>query len=293
MAQIERDAAIENLTPLIYRLNNEGVRAIADENYVPNFRSETHRELIDKLTGWDAPITLDLLSSINPSFRTFQTKSDDVLYLHPDRMKSLEENLEIADKLIFIITAAPGSGKDTITTMLENFPIYQYIIRPLTGTTRPEKTEDPKDKVTIRCYSEEEFNRMKQNGELIEHVTQWPHQYGTRRIDMEAALMQPNKKIILWRGEPIGALKIKYWAKTRNIPTAWFFLLPRSGSFKNLFEAIGKRNNAKDWREAKGVWEILCAAPFADGILINPDSPEGPVKPTRAIEQYLRSHLPR
>lgn len=266
---------------MVFDLKTEALTA------VPNFSADKFQPLIDILHTWEEPIRPKLLEKLNPLYSNFHAEPGSVLFTHVNHMEKLNLQIQNSEKMILIVSAAPTSGKDTITEMLLNSPVGSLINRPLTGTTREERKNDPNDKKTIRYYSTDEFQTFIKNDELIEYVPQGHDFYGTRKRDMQEALEQPGKKIVLWRGEPIGGRRMKDWASQQNIPVVWMFLLP-SRSFSNLFDKINMREGAREWRLGKAIWELTIAPEVADVILTNPyDAKHGPIKAVKALENFL------
>ena len=86
---------------------------------------------------------------------------------------------------LFVITGPSGVGKGTlIRRLLERMPQLELSV---SATTRPPRPGEL-DGVEYHFESEEEFDRMARNGELLEHATYSGHRYGTPRAEVEPRL---------------------------------------------------------------------------------------------------------
>jgi guanylate kinase len=86
---------------------------------------------------------------------------------------------------LFVITGPSGVGKGTlIRRLLERMPQLELSV---SATTRPPRPGE-RDGVEYHFESEEEFDRMARDGELLEHATYSGHRYGTPRAEVEPRL---------------------------------------------------------------------------------------------------------
>jgi guanylate kinase len=86
---------------------------------------------------------------------------------------------------LFVITGPSGVGKGTlIRRLLERMPQLELSV---SATTRPPRPGE-QDGVEYHFESEEEFDRMARDGELLEHATYSGHRYGTPRAEVEPRL---------------------------------------------------------------------------------------------------------
>ena len=84
-----------------------------------------------------------------------------------------------------MITGPSGVGKGTlIRRLLERMPQLELSVSATTRPPRPGEQEG----VEYHFESEEEFDRMARNGELLEHATYSGHRYGTPRAEVEPRL---------------------------------------------------------------------------------------------------------
>ncbi len=150
--------------------------------------------------------------------------------------------------LLFVISGPSGTGKGTICDELlknENNNLFLSI----SATTR-EKRKDETEGVTYYYKTIDEFKRMINNGELLEHAVYNGNYYGTLRKNVEQMLDEG--KNVLLEIEPQGALNVKC-----NFPEAilMFVIPPSADELKNRLinrgreseEQIEKRLNAAKW----------------------------------------------
>jgi guanylate kinase len=86
---------------------------------------------------------------------------------------------------LFVITGPSGVGKGTlIARLLERAPDLELSV---SATTRPPRPGE-RDGVEYHFMSEEEFERLAREGQLLEHATYSGHRYGTPRSEVEPRL---------------------------------------------------------------------------------------------------------
>jgi guanylate kinase len=86
---------------------------------------------------------------------------------------------------LFVITGPSGVGKGTLIRRLrERIPDLDLSVSATTRSPRPGE----QDGVDYHFTSEEEFNRMTHEGQLLEHATYSGHRYGTPRSEVEPRL---------------------------------------------------------------------------------------------------------
>lgn len=85
---------------------------------------------------------------------------------------------------LFIISAPSGAGKTSLVGALIN---DGHGGRPVTHTTRLPRPSEC-DGVDYHFVSEADFNKMVENGELLEHATVFGSLYGTSRKALERAM---------------------------------------------------------------------------------------------------------
>jgi guanylate kinase len=86
---------------------------------------------------------------------------------------------------LFVITGPSGVGKGTlIRRLLEEVPALELSV---SATTRPPRPGE-RDGVDYHFTSEDEFDRLAREGQLLEHATYAGHRYGTPRSEVEPRL---------------------------------------------------------------------------------------------------------
>lgn len=104
---------------------------------------------------------------------------------------------------IFIYTGPDGSGRKTISKMVATMFDMETVI---SYTTRPPRHYE-KDGEDYHFVSEEEFMKMKNNGEFLEDVEIEGYRYGIREEDVVKAFEKHN--LIYLTLNPEGAEKLK------------------------------------------------------------------------------------
>lgn len=121
--------------------------------------------------------------------------------------------------LLLVLSGPSGVGKDTIIERMRerNLPFYYTV----TATTRPQR-ETEVHGVHYLFVSEDEFNEMLKQGELLENATVYGKSYGIPRAGVRAALARGEDVIL--KPDVQGAAHLK-----RIISDAVFiFIAPES-----------------------------------------------------------------
>ena len=122
------------------------------------------------------------------------------------------------DGMLVIISGPSGSGKGTVVRQLD--PLKGYAVSISVTTRSPRAGE-----VNGRDYffiSEEEFIRLRQEGELLEHYFYVGNYYGTPKFYVKEQISKG--KVVILEIEVNGALQVK-----ENFPEAVLvFLMPPS-----------------------------------------------------------------
>ncbi|MBT7950025.1 MAG: guanylate kinase [Gammaproteobacteria bacterium] len=146
---------------------------------------------------------------------------------------------------LFIISAPSGAGKTTLVhALLDSSP---NLFVSISHTTRPKRSYE-KDGIDYHFVDENEFDRMTQEGQFLEHAEVFDKNYGTSRTLVEEQLAT-GKDIILeieWQG----AKQIRELLP--NVVS--IFILPPS--YETLEERLGGRGEDNEsierrMREAK------------------------------------------
>ncbi len=133
----------------------------------------------------------------------------------------LEEPLALprAYPLLIVLSGPSGVGKDAVLQRMKERGIALFYA--VTATTRPRR-EGEIDGVHYRFVSPEEFERMKTQGELLEHACVYGNYYGVPKRPVAEALAEGRD--VLVKVDVQGAATIR-----RSYPEALFiFLAPPS-----------------------------------------------------------------
>jgi len=136
--------------------------------------------------------------------------------------------------LLVIISGPSGSGKGTVVKRLDAAKGYA---RSISVTTRPPR-EGEDDGRDYFFTTPEEFTRMRQTGELLEHALFVGHNYGTPRRYVEQQIAEG--KVVVLEIEINGALQVK-----GKFPDAvLIFLMPPT------MDELSRRLNARATEDA-------------------------------------------
>ena len=120
--------------------------------------------------------------------------------------------------MLLIISGPSGVGKTTITHAVER---ELDAVFSVSMTTRPKTAKDVQG-VDYRFVSQEEFDRHREAGELLEWAQVFENCYGTPRQPVQESLAAG--RIVLLEIDVQGAIQVK-----RNLPDAYaLFILPPS-----------------------------------------------------------------
>jgi guanylate kinase len=180
--------------------------------------------------------------------------------------------------MLVIISGPSGSGKGTVVKNL-NYALS------ISVTTR-DKREDEKEGVDYFFCTEEEFVRMRENNELLEHAVYVGEYYGTPRKYVE---MQIDKgEVVVLEIEVNGALQVR-----EKFPDAvLIFLIPPT--IHELTRRLAFRNTENstqiEYRMNKALEEIKLIDQY-DYLVVNDDLQEA-TKEIDAIVavEYLKPH---
>jgi guanylate kinase len=83
---------------------------------------------------------------------------------------------------VFVVTGPSGAGKGTLVrALLDRFEELELAVSATTRARRPGETNG----VEYWFYSEDEFERLVQEGDFLEHVEFAGHRYGTLRSEVD------------------------------------------------------------------------------------------------------------
>ncbi|MGH2350492.1 MAG: guanylate kinase [Chloroflexota bacterium] len=118
---------------------------------------------------------------------------------------------------LFVLSAPSGAGKDTVLKALRRRGLPIHVV--VTCTTRPRRAEEV-DGVDYQFVSQEAFERLREQSELLEHAEYSGHSYGTPKQPAREALARGEDTIL--KIEVQGAADVK-----RQFPgTVMIFLAP-------------------------------------------------------------------
>ncbi|HHT83528.1 MAG TPA: guanylate kinase [Clostridiales bacterium] len=169
----------------------------------------------------------------------------------------------MAKGILFVLSGPSGAGKGTaLKKVFKKLDNLEYSV---SATTRKPRKGEIEGK-NYFFKTDEEFNSMLQNGELLEHVEKYGNRYGTVKSFIEEALNK-GKDVIL-EIETVGAEKIK----NMDFEQVRIFLTP--SSIADLIYRLSARNTeTEDWRAERlrlGKEELKCAYDY-DYIVVNDD----------------------
>ena len=162
---------------------------------------------------------------------------------------------------LYVISGPSGTGKSTvISRVMQQYDNLQFSVSATTRTMRPGET-DGKDYYFV---TREEFEGMRDAGQLLEHAEYVGNYYGTPAAPIQKALDEGTD--ILLDIEPQGALQVK----SRRPDAVLLFLAPPS--VEELARRLrGRGDTAEELvqkRLKQAVWEFTQAEHY-DYIVVN------------------------
>ena len=162
---------------------------------------------------------------------------------------------------LFVLSGPSGTGKSTvISRVMQEYSNLRFSVSATTRPMRPGEV-DGKDYYFV---TREEFLRMRDNGELLEHAEYVGNCYGTPAAPIQKALDEGTD--ILLDIEPQGALQVK----ARRPDAVLLFLAPPS--VEELEHRLRGRGDTAEELVAKrlkqAVWEFTQAEKY-DYIVVN------------------------
>lgn len=120
---------------------------------------------------------------------------------------------------VLVISGPTGSGESTVTNEL--IKRYPNFVRLTTATSRPKRLNE-KDKIDYYFFTEEEFKREVENGNIIEYQNNRNGvYYGSYKPDLEQKL--GSGKIVIINPDIVGT---RFYKKHYHAPT--IFIAPES-----------------------------------------------------------------
>jgi len=142
-----------------------------------------------------------------------------------------------------VLSGPSGAGKDAVLSAMKTRPLPLSFI--VTNTTRTPRAGEV-DNVHYHFVSQQEFKRLIDSRELLEHAEVYGHFYGVPKAPVRQALAQGKDAII--KVDVQGAMTIK-----KRLPGAvLIFLMPPS--LEKLYQRLKGRNT-----ESSGDLEIRLA----------------------------------
>lgn len=137
--------------------------------------------------------------------------------------------------LLIVLSGPSGAGKDAV---LNRMKASGYLAKFITtATTRPQRANE-KDNVAYKFVSEEEFQRMLKNKELLEYANVYGNWYGVPKQPVKQALEAGDDTII--KVDVQGAATLK-----KLLPQAVFIFL-MSPSTEELAARLRERQTESD-----------------------------------------------
>lgn len=189
----------------------------------------------------------------------------------------------MAKGVLLIISGPSGSGKGTIVEQLVSELGYCVSISATTRNPRPNE----KDGIHYFFKTKEEFEKMIDNGELLEHAAFCGNYYGTPKKYVEEQL-ESGKNIIL-EIEVQGALQVK---KKYNDAVLIFTMPPTLTELRRRLEFRGTETKEVIYARINRAEEELEFLPDYDYIVIN-DTVDEAVKDVDCIVKAERMKCSR
>lgn len=132
--------------------------------------------------------------------------------------------------ILFVISGPSGTGKGTV--LKEVFKTIKNLHYSVSATTRAARNGEI-DGVNYFFISQEKFDDMVKNNEMLEYVSKFTNNYGTPKNTVEE-MLDMGKDVIL-EIETIGSTKVQNCMECVSI-----FIAPPS--LKELWERLDRRN---------------------------------------------------
>ena len=166
--------------------------------------------------------------------------------------------------LLVVLTGPSGAGKDSVLDELKKLPGRPYAFA-ITATTRPPRPAE-RDGVDYHFVSREQFQRMVDNGDLLEHAIVYGQEKGLPKAQVREQL--ESGRDVLVRTDVQGARYIKSVAPG----TVTIFIAPPSDAEleRRLRSRGGDTDEQVELRLETARQEIAAAGEF-DYVVVNDD----------------------
>lgn len=165
--------------------------------------------------------------------------------------------------LLIVLSGASGVGKDACMNRMRELGVPLHFV--VTMTTRPRRPGEV-DGVDYHFISLEEYQRLLEQGEFLEHANVYGHYYGVPKQQVREAWARGQD--VLLRIDVQGAATIKKIA-----PEAVFIFLAPSSMDELMRRLVARKTEAGidlERRMATAREEMRCISEF-DYVVINPD----------------------
>ena len=179
----------------------------------------------------------------------------------PDDETGLPPHILQPEPLLIVLSGPSGVGKDAVLSRMKELGYPFHFV--VTATTRPQRPREVHG-VDYFFVSEEEFRRMIDQRELLEHALVYGHYKGIPKEQIRQALASGQDAIM--RIDVQGAATIK-----RLIPQALFIFLA-APTMKELIERLVQRKTdtgADLQKRIKTARREMMTLPMFDYVVIN------------------------
>jgi len=179
--------------------------------------------------------------------------------------------------LAFVVSGPSGAGKNSvINCAMEGIPGLTYSV---SHTTRPRRSHET-DGVDYRFVSREEFNRLIEGGDFVEHVTYLGDFYGTSRSQIDDVIARGLDVIL---NIDVEGAKLVRRSGLGEHTVVYVFLVPSSlERLEERLRARGTENDAEIAARLEVAAREMEAVDVFDYLVLN-DELETAVAELRAI----------
>jgi guanylate kinase len=195
--------------------------------------------------------------------------------------------LAFPNPLLVVVSGPSGVGKSTIVAVLARR--HPQIVPIVTATTRPQRPDEV-DGVHYHFLSDDEFDRLRDSGGLLERAKVHGNRYGTP-IDQVRGILAAGRDAVLTI-DPQGARSVR-----QVVPDALLiFVMPPS--MEDLFERLRRRGSENDQsfaiRRRNAEIEMAASTDYDHVVVNETDRPaEAAERIWRIIYREARREPPR